>query len=75
MFSLIFVTGCSDKIFIMGGEGIPDSEFQGEKPVFADGSSVGNLTEAYLVNTESLTVVNGRLKTLCIANDVKVCGP
>ena len=75
MCSLIFVIGCSDTINLLGSEGIPDSEFRGIKPVFADGSNVGNLTEAYIKNTESLTIVNGRLDTLCEANNIDDCGP
>jgi hypothetical protein len=75
MFSLIFVTGCSDTINLLGSEGIPDSEFKGVKPVFADGSNVGNLTEAYIQNTEALIIVNGRLDVLCEANEIEDCGP
>ena len=60
---------------MLGSEGIPDSEFQGILPMFADGSNVGNLTEAYIKNTESLIIVNGRLKLLCEANEIKDCGP
>lgn len=75
MYSLIFVTGCSDTINLLGSEGIPDSEFRGIKPVFADGSNVGNLTEAYIQNTESLIIVNGRLDVLCEANEIEECGP
>ena len=47
----------------------------GTVPVYADGSSVGNLTEAYVQNTESLIIVNGRLRTLCEANEIEECGP
>lgn len=60
---------------LLGSEGIPDSEFRGITPVFADGSNVGNLTEAYIKNTEALVIVNGRLDVLCEANEVEECGP
>ena len=76
VFCLTFTTACSNKtVNLLGSEGIPDSEFQGEEPVYADGSSVGNLTEAYVQNTESLIIVNGRLRTLCEANEIEECGP
>ncbi|AGH07381.1 hypothetical protein SUFG_00008 [Sulfitobacter phage phiCB2047-B] len=68
------VTGCGDKINLLGSEGIPDESFKGIKPVYADGSNVGNLTEAYLKNTESLVVVNGRIGVLCEANEIEDCG-
>lgn len=74
MCSLVFVTGCSE-IFITGSEGIPDETYMGVKPVYADGTSVGNLTESYLKNTESLLIVNGRLEVLCQANEIEDCGP
>lgn len=76
MCSLISVTGCDKKITnILGSEGIPNSEFRGIKPIYADGSTVGNLTEAYIENTEALVIVNGRLDVLCEANEIKDCGP
>lgn len=75
MCSLIFVTGCGDTVNLLGSEGIPDETFKGRNPVFADGSSVGNLTESYLKNTESLIIVNGRLEVLCEANEIEDCGP
>jgi hypothetical protein len=72
--SIIFIVGCSPTN-VTGSEGIPDSGFRGIKPVYADGKTVGNLTEAYVKNTESLITVNGRLDVLCAANEIEVCGP
>ncbi len=71
---VIFMSGCDD-IIILGGQGIPDETFKGIDPVFADGITVGNLTESYIKNTESLMIVNGRLAVLCQAHDKKNCGP
>lgn len=60
---------------LLGSEGIPNETFRGIKPKYADGTTVGNLTEAYIKNTEALVIVNGRLTTLCKANEKKICGP
>lgn len=76
MFSLTFLIGCSkNNINLTGSEGLTDTVFKGIKPVYADGSSVGNLTDAYLNNTESLVIVNGRLDTLCKSHKIENCGP
>lgn len=73
---MTFTAGCGDTVLLLGGEGIPDETFMGIDPVFTDGSSVGNLTEAYVKNTESLTIVNGRLAVLCKAHEISNCtGP
>lgn len=73
---IVFTGGCSDTLMISGGEGIPDQTFQGIKPVYANSKTVGNLTEAYVQNTESLITVNGRLLVLCEAHKIKKCtGP
>lgn len=72
------MTGCGafrkNNIFLLGSEGIPDNEFKGIDPVFADSGTVGGLTSAYISNTESLIIVNGRLKTLCLAHEITECG-
>lgn len=69
------MSGC-DKFFLTGLEGIPDSQFKGVEPKLPeDVNSVGVLTDAYLHNTESLTVVNGRLFTICQAYEIEDCGP
>lgn len=60
-------------MILTGSEGIPDSEFRGREVVFADEGTVGNLTEGYITNTESLVIVNGRLRTLCEANEIEDC--
>lgn len=65
--------GCDEVFRITGRAGIPDETFQGIPPVLATGKTVGNLTEAYVRNTESLITVNGRLETLCKAHKVKKC--
>lgn len=70
--SMIFTAGCSDTI-ILGGEGIPDETLQGIDPVYADRGTVGNLTESYIKNTESLVIVNGRLAVICQAIRNKRC--
>ena len=67
------MTGCGDKILLLGSEGIPDETFKGIPPVFADGRTQGNLTESYIRNTESLITVNGRLAVLCKANEIENC--
>ena len=73
---LISVTGCGKTtVNLLGSEGIPPTQFYGIEPVYSDGSSAGNLTEAYIKNTEALVIVNGRLDTLCKANEIKDCGP
>ena len=74
VFSLVSVSGCS-KVSVKGNDGIPAETYMGVKPVFSDGSSVGNLTQSYLKNTESLTIVNGRLQVLCEAYQIGNCGP
>lgn len=73
MFLATLLIGCSDTFLLLGSEGIPESEFKGIKPCFANGSTVGNLTEAYLCNTEALIIVNGRLLVLCEANNIENC--
>lgn len=77
MFSLTLLIGCgiNNPTILTGSEGIPDETFRGIKPEYADGSSVGNLTEAYIQNTEALNTVNGRLDVLCKANEIEDCGP
>lgn len=75
MFFVISASGCSDTILLLGSEGIPDETFYGIEPKWADGTTVGNLTEAYIQNTEALLTVNGRLNVLCEANERENCGP
>ncbi len=72
---MVFTAGCGDKILLLGSEGIPDETFKGRPPVYAKGTSVGNLTEAYVKNTESLIIVNSRLYVLCQSNEIENCGP
>ena len=67
-----FTAGCSD-IIILGGEGIPDETFKGIPPGYATAGTVGNLTESYIKNTESLVIVNGRLAVLCQAHQIENC--
>ena len=74
-FLTVSMSGCADTILLTGSEGIPDENFRGIEPVYATGASVGNLTEAYVKNTESLIIVNGRLDVLCEANEIEDCGP
>ena len=74
LFCLVSTSGCS-KVFIKSDGGIPDETYMGIQPVFASGSNVGNLTQNYLKNTESLIIVNGRLQVLCEAKEIKDCGP
>lgn len=76
MCSMLFIQGCSDTIQIQGNAGIPENTYWGVPPVKPDGNTVGNLTEAYVTNTESLVTVNGRLALLCEAHKVTNCtGP
>lgn len=72
LFSTTLTAGCSNSV-ILGGEGIPDETFLGIEPVFADQGTVGNLTESYIKNTESLVIVNGRLAVICQAIRNKRC--
>lgn len=72
--SILFMTAC-DEIIVSGAEGIPDDTFRGIEPVYANGKTVGNLTESYIKNTESLVTVNGRLEVLCKAHEVTDCTP
>ena len=75
LFLMLFMGACSE-IFVSGSEGIPDQTYQGIPPVLVHDHTVGNLTEGYIKNTESLITVNGRLLTLCEAHDIKNCtGP
>ncbi len=66
------MAGCSD-VIILGGEGIPDETFKGIAPVYATAGTVGNLTQSYIKNTESLIIVNGRLAVLCNAHNIDNC--
>lgn len=66
------MSGCSE-IFVSGSEGIPEQTYQGIAPVLVQDHTVGNLTEGYIKNTESLITVNGRLYTLCEAHEIKNC--
>lgn len=75
VFFAISVSGCSEVTNLDPYEGIPDSQFKGVAPVYADGTTLGNLTESYIRNTESLKTVNGRIKTLCVARQIADCGP
>lgn len=63
--------GCTtDPTLVDLNEGLPDSVYDQEPPYNGEVRSVGTLTEAYIANTESLIVVNGRLNTLCLAHRV-----
>ncbi len=75
MLSLSLIAGCSPSVKVkdLSSTGIPDSTYQGIPPVYADGSSVENLTEAYFTNTESLLLVNSKLTTLCKAAKKTFC--
>lgn len=73
---MTLILACSEPTVILtGSEGVPDEIFKGIRPVLADRGTVGNLTEAYIQNTEALTIVNGRLDVLCRANKITNCGP
>lgn len=51
-------------------QGLPDTIYDQEPLYDGEVNSIGTLTEAYINNTESLIIVNGRLKTLCLAHRV-----
>lgn len=66
------LTACSDpdKVLLDLNAGLPATVYDPEPPYEGRVNSVGTLTEAYINNTESLLIVNGRLQTLCLAHRV-----
>lgn len=72
---VLLITACSNTIEIDGFQGIPESTFYGIEPVYATGDNIGNLTQSYITNTESLINVNNRLEVLCKARELENCGP
>jgi hypothetical protein len=67
------MSGCGKTPQLINGPGIPEINYRGIEPFYADGITVENLTESYFRNTEALVIVNGKLSVLCKAAKKEDC--